>query len=514
LKSSFTLLLVFILTVSINQIDKRYAVVKAFREFQLFEASKNTGRLEASISKIIFKYEYQYLTKGINTFVDFDSLKTRKIDYLDSILIYNYLGDYYFRRESPNDSFSFNNYAKALDIAKEYDDTLLINESLRRINEHFLKNYKDKKLYKKYVNELAKYKQNTTDDFWDRLYSLIFEMTYASIDKNKAEFDELEVQKLAQKFLALEKGFSDNIYFKGLVNHHIGNFYTYPKYNEQSRKHYLVALDSYKDSTYHINGRRLNTSIAFSMSYFDDHDYDTAIGKLKEHLNNDRVKNSFRLKQLIYKKIYESYKAKKVADSAQYFLELHVEAKDSMKYYLNAAHRRDNEIKRNVKAIKQQNEALKKQNDDLQDKLVSFIPILSIIVVVLIVVFILYRRNKKKNQSLEKEKSDTLKKLDEIQKIVIKNHIVLKDKTKIYISDLMYIKADDHYLKIHIANNKTHLVRGKLKQIKEELPPNFIRCHRSYIVNTNFIKQINATSLILINQEILPISRSYKDNFE
>lgn len=114
-------------------------------------------------------------------------------------------------------------------------------------------------------------------------------------------------------------------------------------------------------------------------------------------------------------------------------------------------------------------------------------------------------------KNLERDKMESSKKIDELKRIVIKNHIVLKDKTKIYISDLMYIKADDHYLNIFTSDGKNHYVRGKLGQIKEELPPNFIQCHRSYLVNSNFIKQRSYNALTLMEKTNIPVSRSFKN---
>lgn len=111
---------------------------------------------------------------------------------------------------------------------------------------------------------------------------------------------------------------------------------------------------------------------------------------------------------------------------------------------------------------------------------------------------------------LEIEKKETTQEIENLKRLVIKNHIVLKDKTKVYISDLVFVKSEDHYLNLYLSNGKSHLVRGKLSDIKEELPPNFIQCHRSYIVNSNFIKQMNSTSISLMNRESVPISRSYK----
>ena len=174
---------------------------------------------------------------------------------------------------------------------------------------------------------------------------------------------------------------------------------------------------------------------------------------------------------------------------------------------------------RNIDAKSNNNEKetkiskLKNKNRDLSNTIFTLIPILGLGVLVFVFVFYLYNRYKKKSNILEEEQSETLQKLDELKNIVIKNHIILKNKTKIYISDLIYVKSDDHYLEVITQNNKKHTVRGKLSQIKQELPPNFIQCHRSYIVNSNFIKQVNSTSLVLINKEHIPLSRSYKDKF-
>lgn len=114
---------------------------------------------------------------------------------------------------------------------------------------------------------------------------------------------------------------------------------------------------------------------------------------------------------------------------------------------------------------------------------------------------------------LENEKKETLYRLEKLKGLVVKNHIVLKDKTKIYISDLMYVKAEDHYLKLFLNTGKQHLVRGKLKEIKGQLPPNFVQSHRSYIVNFNFIKQATNSTVQILNGEQLPISRTFKGKF-
>ncbi|GGG30092.1 hypothetical protein GCM10011344_33750 [Dokdonia pacifica] len=102
--------------------------------------------------------------------------------------------------------------------------------------------------------------------------------------------------------------------------------------------------------------------------------------------------------------------------------------------------------------------------------------------------------------------------MQELKNIVTKDYIVLKDKTKVYISDLTYIKSEDHYLRVFLTNGKHNFVRGKLSQISDEFPPNFKRCHRSYIVNENYIKQRTVSFVVMNDHTQIPVSRTYKSN--
>jgi DNA-binding LytR/AlgR family response regulator len=73
----------------------------------------------------------------------------------------------------------------------------------------------------------------------------------------------------------------------------------------------------------------------------------------------------------------------------------------------------------------------------------------------------------------------------------------------------LYIKAEDHYLEL-ITTNKKEFVRGKISEIILELPPNFVKCHRSYIINKNQIKSFFKTEIVMQNNDTVPISRSFK----
>ena len=53
-----------------------------------------------------------------------------------------------------------------------------------------------------------------------------------------------------------------------------------------------------------------------------------------------------------------------------------------------------------------------------------------------------------------------------------------------------------------------------MKKIEERLPPNFMRIHRSYIINLNKIQEVNKNRVIMDTNTYLPIGDMYKDDFQ
>lgn len=80
---------------------------------------------------------------------------------------------------------------------------------------------------------------------------------------------------------------------------------------------------------------------------------------------------------------------------------------------------------------------------------------------------------------------------------------------KVYIDDVLYIEAERNYCKIH-CKEKEHLVVSTLKDLDGKLPSkNFLRIHRSFIVNISHIDEI-ATSHVVISKKALPITNELK----
>lgn len=75
------------------------------------------------------------------------------------------------------------------------------------------------------------------------------------------------------------------------------------------------------------------------------------------------------------------------------------------------------------------------------------------------------------------------------------------------ISDIFYIESTGRILLIH-TENKTYTIYGKLDNIEEKLAGyDFIRIHKSFLVNWKEIYSIESKFVILTNQETLPISK-------
>lgn len=84
---------------------------------------------------------------------------------------------------------------------------------------------------------------------------------------------------------------------------------------------------------------------------------------------------------------------------------------------------------------------------------------------------------------------------------------------KITINDILFIKSDADYTEI-IIDNKKHLSSEPLRYWEENLnDKQFVRVHKSYIVNTSKIEKIVGNQLYLSNKILVPIGRAYKELF-
>ena len=116
----------------------------------------------------------------------------------------------------------------------------------------------------------------------------------------------------------------------------------------------------------------------------------------------------------------------------------------------------------------------------------------------------------------------TIKKLEE--KILAKKKIITKKDTaihfksnfkteKILADEIKWIESMGDYIKI-ITNSKSFVVLSTMKSFMKKLPKNqFIRIHKSYIINLKKVINFNSNTVNTDGQN-LPLSRNQKKSFK
>jgi len=86
------------------------------------------------------------------------------------------------------------------------------------------------------------------------------------------------------------------------------------------------------------------------------------------------------------------------------------------------------------------------------------------------------------------------------------------EQIKVKLHEILYLEALKDYTKI-VTPKKKHCVLVSIGNLlKEEQFQSFIRIHRSFAVQKNFIEKKLPAEILLNNGTAIPIGRSYKDN--
>jgi len=86
------------------------------------------------------------------------------------------------------------------------------------------------------------------------------------------------------------------------------------------------------------------------------------------------------------------------------------------------------------------------------------------------------------------------------------------DQIKVKLHEILYLEALKNYT-ILVTEGKRHCVLSNLGDIlQEEKFSSFVRIHRSYAVQKQFIQKITSKEIELHNQIVLPIGRSFKES--
>ena len=81
--------------------------------------------------------------------------------------------------------------------------------------------------------------------------------------------------------------------------------------------------------------------------------------------------------------------------------------------------------------------------------------------------------------------------------------------------DIKYIEGMREYVRIHLVNEKPIMSLISMKKLEAFLPKeNFMRVHRSFIVNLNKITTIERNRIVFDEKVFIPVSEQYKPLFQ
>lgn len=82
---------------------------------------------------------------------------------------------------------------------------------------------------------------------------------------------------------------------------------------------------------------------------------------------------------------------------------------------------------------------------------------------------------------------------------------------KLFFHEIAYINSQHVYIEINTITHKKYLVRSTFADYSKLLPSFFIKIHRSYIINSNYLETLQAKELVVAGNK-LPISDQYRNS--
>lgn len=93
--------------------------------------------------------------------------------------------------------------------------------------------------------------------------------------------------------------------------------------------------------------------------------------------------------------------------------------------------------------------------------------------------------------------------------------IYIKDgyeKVKVKLHDILYVEALKDYCILVTAHKRYCVFSGIGNLLKENHFNKFVRIHRSYAVQKQFVEKVKSNDVVLINQTKLPVGNAFKSN--
>ncbi len=118
-----------------------------------------------------------------------------------------------------------------------------------------------------------------------------------------------------------------------------------------------------------------------------------------------------------------------------------------------------------------------------------------------------------KNAHLEQEEEESTTEVEE-DKSVISVHADRKTYL-VKLSNIIYVESAGEYVRLHLTDGTTLVTLFRLKNMESTLQSSqFMRVHRSYIVNLSHIVGYTKGRIFLSNEDYIPIGENYKEQIK
>ena len=115
------------------------------------------------------------------------------------------------------------------------------------------------------------------------------------------------------------------------------------------------------------------------------------------------------------------------------------------------------------------------------------------------------------------DKEHIYKMMDVARKLIGEGDVCLTFKTgrgsrKIGLHDIRYISIDGRKTVVFLADGNKEECYGKIDEVYDKVKNNnFVRVHKSYIVNCNYVNRILPGEIVMDDGKTIPVSRSWKE---